>query len=684
MPAEHPRQEYPRPDFDRSSAWLSLNGDWDFAPDPDDRGLQQAWYADAPRVWPRTITVPFPWEHPASGVGLHWMPVGWYRRPLISPSNWTGHRVVLQFGAVHYSADVWINGRLVGSHVGGYLPFELDITDFLNEQGAGLLVVRVEAPLDKRFIPHGKQRSRPADDYDSCAFTPSSGIWQTVWLEPRAQTYISRLQLTPVEELTAIRVVLESAGPNRGDGEVRLRLPATDYELSVQMTSDMTELIVPVRDARLWSPADPHLYAVAASLESDDGFDRVTGYTGLRRVDWSDRYLQINGKPVFVRGVLDQGFWPVGGYTAPTDAQLRRDIELAKSAGYNLVRKHLKLEDPRWLYWADRLGMLVWAEPPSTGRFDDAAVELFEQTLTGMVQRDRNHPSIVIWGAYNEEWGLDWDVPGDPRKQEALRRAYRIVHEADPKRPVVDNSGWSHVSSDLVDWHYYDEDVDSWARTVAALTEGRTDRFPVRLGPDHVVDKVVAVDGFDAGQKPQLNGEYGAGTGSVERGWHLRWQTQELRRHQRNAGYIYTELYDVEHEKAGIYKYDRTAKDLGGTRPQDVNAETTLVVEVSPDMPGQDVSTSDGLIHLPVRVSHHGELVLTGDLHWAWDGSTESIGSIPIVVKPFNMTEPMSLRIPVPFERRKGRIRLWVTSGDDVHVADNFVDVEARAGHERS
>ncbi|WP_350277936.1 sugar-binding domain-containing protein [Kribbella sp. HUAS MG21] len=637
-----PRPEYPRPHFDRSERWVNLNGEWEFARKAD--------------RFTETIVVPFPWEHPDSGVSAHWLPTAWYRRQLQRPEDWAGERTILHFGAVHHHATVWVNGDLAVEHDGGYLPFEADITDLLDATGSGELVVRVDAPTDKRFIPHGKQRSLPADDYDGCAFTPSSGIWQTVWLEPRPAAYISRLDLRPTDALDGIEVTLTGPSP------VRIEIPG----VAVQEYDDWPgTATVPIPQPRLWSVDDPHVYDVVVTA----GEDTVRGYTGLRKVEWHGGTLAVNGVPTYVRGVLDQGFWPTGGHTAPSDEALRRDLELARAAGFNLVRKHIKLEDPRWLYWADRLGMLVWAEPPSTGRFTPEAVAAFEDVTAGMVARDGSHPSIVIWGGYNEEWGLDWDVPGDPAKQDAVRRAYRIIRDADPTRPVVDNSGWAHVETDLVDWHYYDENVGSWAAIVDRLINTADGRFPVRLGPEFVAEKAIAAPGFDGTDKVQLNGEYGGGSTSVERGWHLRWQTQELRRHPRNAGYIYTELYDIEHETVGVYTYDRRTKDLGGVVPSDVHAETVLIVDVTPDRPGRDLVVPTGRsIVVPVRVSHHGRDPLLGTLHWSLGDAS---GTAPVDAKPFAVTDAIELTLPAT----AGRLLLWATDAAGAVVARTAVDL---------
>ncbi|GAA4095185.1 glycoside hydrolase family 2 protein [Nonomuraea soli] len=648
------RSQYPRPHFDRSHSWLSLDGTWEFGPE-----------------WDQRITVPFAWETPASGIGAHWLSTGWYRRRVAVPEAWAGQRIVLHFGAVHHAATVWVNGTEVTHHEGGYVPFEVDVTDALGE-GDQEIVVRVDAPLDKRDLPHGKQRSLPRTDYDGVCFTPSSGIWQSVWLEARPEVHITRLRLRPLAGLDGIAVRVEASGP----GTVRLRLLGTTHEAELD-SGGAAELDLPIEHPRLWSPQDPHLYHVEATL----GQDRVTGYTGLRSIEVDGEDLYLNGRRLFVRGVLDQGYWPGTGITAPDDAALRRDLELARDLGYNLVRKHLKLEDPRFVHHADTMGMLVWAEPPSTGRFSPESTEAFHAQIAPMIERDGNAPSIVIWGLYNEEWGLDWDVPGDPAKRAAVERAYDLAKELDPTRPVVDNSGWTHVRTDLLDWHVYDESAANWGRTVARLMSGEQDDFPVKLGPDYVVRKALAVPGQPLRGLPNLNSEYGTGFTSVERAWQLRWQTQELRRHDRLAGYVYTELYDIEHEMAGLLTFDRQRKDLAGADPADVNGPTTLVLDIVPVAPGRDLLTATP--EFTVRVSHHGTEPVAGHLHISW---TPVYGRAPIApgapagrieAKPYLLSPPVPVAAALPEGWTSGRLHLALVVNGEV-AARSAVDVDTR------
>jgi beta-galactosidase/beta-glucuronidase len=671
------RDEYPRPHFDRSHSWQNLNGSWDFAADP----TLSRTAADS--AWAQVITVPFAWETPASGIASHWLSCGWYRRAIEVPPS--GQRAILHFGAVHHAATVWVNGLEVGSHVGGYTPFEIDITDALTD-GRGSIVVRVEAPIDKRAIVHGKQRSVPRDDYDGCSFMPSSGIWQSVWLETRPATYITNVSLRSSAALDAIVAEIAIAGPDAASARLSVSIDGAE---SVEVSPGTS--LLPIDEPRLWHPDDPQLYRVDVTLDSADGSDSVGASTGLRSVATEAGQIMLNGERLYVRGVLDQGYWPDTGITAPTDDAFVVDLELARRAGFNLVRKHLKLEDPRFLFHADRLGMLVWAEPASTGIFTPDAVALFEAQIDAMVARDGNHPCVVIWGLYNEEWGLDWDVPGDPAKQEAVRRAFRLVKALDPSRPAIDNSGWTHVETDIVDWHVYDETPAGWATKLHALMSGQADRFPVSIAVGTVVDKLLMAGGGPApADLPNINGEYGGGYTSVERGWNIHWQTQEMRRYDGLSGYIYTELYDIENETAGIYTFDRGDKDLGANDPADVNAGTTLVVDVDPVAAGRDLVSSSREIDVTVRISHHGPAPLMATIVPVWGQPLRSLDAPPddlasseyrVDVKPYRLSDAIHVHTVMPDEHQSGRLHLLIVAAGAV-VGSGYLDVALTGARE--
>lgn len=659
-----PRPEYPRPDLDRSDSWLPLNGTWDLdLPD-----------GTVP------VVVPFAWETAASGVARTWLEHATYRRSLTVPADWDGARVLLCFGAVHHRALVRVDGVPVAEHVGGSTPFEVDLTDVLAPGSPGVLEVEVHAPADKRAIPHGKQRSIPRDDYDGVSFTPTSGIWQSVWLEARGQTYAAAVAVRG-DSLTGFDVTVQVAGSAPAGASVAV---AVDGAATVRLVADADGVArgrVELADPRLWSPADPQLYVLAVTT-ADDDVVRVT--SGLRRVETRGEQLLLNGERLYVTGVLDQGYWPTTGPTAPDEVALLADLELARDLGYTLVRKHIKLEDPRWLHAADRMGMLVWAEPPAPSRFSAAAAAAFEGQLEPMVRRDGNHPSIVIWGLYNEEWGLDWDIPGSTSRAAAAVRAYDLLRALDDTRPVVENSGWSHVRTDLVDWHYYDEDPAAWAANLAALADGTREDFPVGLGADFVVDKsLYGSADFPRTGVPVLNSEYGAGFTSLERGWHLRWQTQELRRHDRFAGYVYTELTDVEHEMAGLRDADRRAKDLGGVDPRDVNAETTLVLDLVPAHAGADIPVPAEALGLDVHVSHHGTGPLLGRVRAAWVPAGTPFGtaavagaaeSEPVKAEPYLLSGAVRVTVPAPGAVTAARLHVWLVDEDDQVRARAYVD----------
>ncbi|RWZ52438.1 glycoside hydrolase family 2 [Labedella phragmitis] len=671
-----PKPEYPRPDLDRSERWLSLNGEWGFSSIDGET----------------TILVPFAWETPASGVGRTWLEAAAYRRSIAVPEDWQGSRVVLCFGAVWHRALVRIDGGVVGEHVGGYTSFEFDVTEHVRPGVESELVVEVEAPADKRSIVHGKQRSIPRDDYDGVSFTPTSGIWQSVWLEARGATYARAVELRG-DSRTGIDVAVQLAGDAPAGSPVVATVVAGSVERErIELVADekgnalgRIELASP----RSWSPDDPHLYRVEVVAGTGDGADRVVATTGLRTIEVRGEQLFLNDERLYVRGVLDQGYWPETGLTAPDDEALLADLRLARDLGFTLVRKHLKFEEPRWLHAADEMGMLVWAEPACPSRFSPEAATAFEAQIEPMVERDGNHPSIVIWGLYNEEWGLDWDIPGSAERTAASVTAYDALAALDRSRPIVENSGWSHVRTDLVDWHYYEPDPATWARNVAELASGERHDFPVKLGPDFIVDKSLygSVDHPRDGV-PILNSEYGEGFTSLERAWHVRWQTQELRRHDRFAGYVYTELADVEHESAGLLDTHRRPKDWGGLDPADANADTVLIVDLIPARAGADIPVPESELTLSVAVSHHGRSAIGGRIHAAWVSAGRPFRSVPhdegghpdlpsvssdrLEVAPFVVSESASVRVAAP--EGPARLLLWLVDDDGHVAARSFVD----------
>jgi beta-galactosidase/beta-glucuronidase len=482
------------------------------------------------------------------------------------------------------------------------------------------------------------------------------------------------VQLRSGDDLASITIQVALAGPHLSTAELTVQVEGQPEQvIAVEGRSTIT-LTLPVDNPQLWTPQTPHLYHVTLRLKSEDGEDRVGSYTGLRRIETRGNRLLLNGERLYLRGVLDQGYWPDSGYTAPTDALLRQDVELALAAGYNLIRKHIKFEDPRWLYWADRLGLLVWAEPPCVGRYSPEAIARFEAQLAPMVARDGNHPAIILWGIYNEEWGLDWRTAQDKEKQEAVSRAYDLLSGLDASRPIIDDSGWSHVKTDVLDWHYYDNDIRGWNRVTTALVNDMSSWFGHQLAVDNWYETQLSLPDTDHSGLPLMNGEYGGGDTALERGWHLRWQTQELRRHDAVSGYIYTELYDVEHELCGIYTAQRQLKPLG-CNPAHVNAETVVIFDLVPVRPGLDYVAKQRDIEVTVRLSHQGSQPLAGRLIWSWEGSGQE-EAVALEVAPFTITDSMPVRAQLPADQAKGRLVVRFRDGEGAARAYEFLDVE--------
>ena len=671
---------HPRPDFVRQEQWTSLNGLWAFKPDPLDQGLGEEWFVPGKAAFEQSIRVPFAWETLASEVNLQWMPVGWYQLGVKAPSSRKDIHTILHIGAAHYRCQAWLNGVRLGEHVGGYLPFEFDLTPAL-EAGKGDLILRVEAPVDKRFIPHGKQSSLPEDDYDDCAFTPSSGIWQSIWLEGRPATYIKKLLLRPDENLAGInaQIFLNGSGLDQAVLNVGI-LGEGSQELYVN-GQQVIDVHLPIENIRQWQPSDPYLYSVVAQLESPEGIDSVTSYTGLRKFEVKAGRFYLNGERIYLRGVLDQGYWPQSGYTAPDTSALRRDVELALSAGYNLVRKHIKLEDPRWLYWADRLGLLVWEEPPCVGRYSREAIAAFEAQLPPMVERDGNHPSIILWGIYNEEWGLNWQLARDYEKQDDVARAYDRLAAVDHSRPIIDNSGWWHVKTDVLDWHYYNEDMRGWKNVNAALATDPNAWFGHCLSDTRWYETQLWIPGRRLPNIPLMNGEYGGGS-SHNQGWLFRWQTQDLRRHNAINGYIYTELYDVEHEKVGIFSAERKLKDLG-CAPATINAETLIIFDILPEVPGIDLIAGEGEFRVGVLISHHGAGPIQGRLIWGWADDDQE-GAITIEVRPFEISTTVQIDARIPEGMERSRLQVRFLGDEEKCYASGFLDVARHSQAEDS
>ena len=554
-----PRPEHPRPRLVRHP-WLNLNGRWQFEIDPGRSGRARG-LTTADRL-AGEIVVPFCPESKLSGVGCtDFMPAVWYRRGFALPEEWRGRRVLLHVGAADYESEVWINGVSVGSHRGGYTPATYEVTRQLRA-GENVIAVCAEDDTRSPLQPTGKQSMR----YESwgCYYTRTTGIWQTVWLEAVPATYLTGLRLTP--DLESGRVLVETAidGPDLGvellvealaDGEVVGRAAA-------RRSGDRSALIVELTRVRAWSPEDPYLYDLRLTLLADGRvLDEAASYFGLRTVRIDGLALTLNGRPRFQRLVLDQGFYPDGVYTAPSDEALRRDIELGKAFGFDGARLHQKVFDPRYLYWADRLGYLCWGEFPSWG-LDVAcgeALDRFIQEWLEVLARDYSHPSIVGWCPFNETSAR--------QNPEVLRAVYRATKLYDPTRPTIDTSGYVHVETDVYDVHDYDQDPESFEARYRPFAEGGEarrnfprDDAPYQPGQPYFVSEYGGIwwnpgqadaKAWGYGNRPRSEAEF------LER---YRRLTEALLRHPRMCALCYTQLTDVEQEVNGLCTYDRRPK----------------------------------------------------------------------------------------------------------------------------
>jgi len=436
--------EYPRPQMAREK-WENLNGLWDYAITAKD--------APQPTQWQGQILVPFALESALSGVMKRVSEKErlWYRRSVKIPGSWKGQRVLLHFGAVDWESVVWVNGKEVGTHRGGYDAFSYDITDALKPAGDQEIVVAVWDPTDAGFQPRGKQVRNPHGIW----YTPVSGIWQTAWLEPVPATHISRLRITPDVDQQKVRITVEVAG-NPGGLNITVEVKEGRKSLAVKSGAPGQEIAVPIANPKLWSPDTPFLYDLEVMLGKNQ--DRVSSYFGMRKIalgkdEKGILRLMLNNQPLFQFGPLDQGFWPDGLYTAPTDEALRYDIEMTKKLGFNMARKHVKVEPARWYYWCDKLGLLVWQDLPSGNcgdqktdkRRSDEAAANYENELRRMVEGFYHHPSIVMWVPFNEGWG-----------QHETPRYAALVKQWDPTRLVNEASGWTdRGSGDVKDIHSY-------------------------------------------------------------------------------------------------------------------------------------------------------------------------------------------------------------------------------------
>jgi beta-galactosidase/beta-glucuronidase len=562
----HPRPQLTRPE------WQDLCGEWEFAHDDEDGGVLAGWWR-GDRPLGRTITVPFPPESAASGVhdpSPH--SIVWYRRTFDAP---VADRLLLHFGAVDYRARVWVNGTEVASHVGGHAPFQVDITHALVQAGPQVVVVRAEDRVEDLTQPRGKQywEAEPSAIW----YHRTTGIWQPVWLEPVPASHIAGLVWRPSAADGTVGVRVSIAGPVAGGPglSVRVRLSLDDRVLAddrylVHGPSVERTVVLPRGDFA-WSPARPTLISATVwLLRGQDVVDTVESYVGLRDAGVRDGRFTLNGERLFLRMVLAQGYWPESHLAAPSADALRREVELIKELGFNGVRVHQKVEDPRFLYWCDRLGLVVWGEMANAYEYSVDGVARFTAEWLEVVRRDVSHPSVVTWVPVNESWGVPalWT---DPRQRHFLESLYHLTHAVDGTRPVISNDGWEHATSDIWTVHDYSPSADGLASrygtgTAVAAAMGNDWPGPRRI---HLADPV-------RGDQPLMVTEFGGlsytpAAGERWFGYRTVANAEDLLAAYERlvsalvgsnqvAGYCYTQLTDTEQEVNGLLTEAREPK----------------------------------------------------------------------------------------------------------------------------
>lgn len=571
------RNEYPRPQFVRDE-WMVLNGEWEFTYDDNQIGESEKWYRDdCHHTFKLKINVPFCYESKLSGIAdtaVH--DIVWYRRVFRLPESYKGKHIILHFGAVDYMARIWVNGMLVAKHEGGHVPFSVDITNELQD-GDNWIVVRAEDYAKDISLPRGKQYWK--DKSETIFYTRTTGIWQTVWLEPVSKLYLDRIMLTPDIDSNTVTLRTFVNGNVLTYDELKLKVCISFKgqfvtEEIFHIGKNTNTKILSLEDFnyhdsrwnRWWSPEHPHLYDMELTLfAGDQVFDYAKSYFGMRKISIEKGKLCLNNHPYFMKLVLDQGYFPEGLLTAPSDDALKNDVEMTKSMGFNGVRKHQKLEDPRFLYWCDKLGLLVWGEAANAYEMNEDYINRFTAEWQEAMKRDYNHPSIVAWVPLNESWGVP-NILHNKQEQHHAMAMYHIVKSLDASRLVISNDGWEHMKSDLLTIHDYEwrEEVlrDRYSTKEKAIESRPADR-QLHVGDTQYDNEPIVVSEFGgiAYKKSEWEG-WGYSGADTDEDFLRRIQAvvKPLLQSKVVQGFCYTQLTDVEQEINGLLTYNRAPK----------------------------------------------------------------------------------------------------------------------------
>ena len=563
-----PRPEYPRPILQRHN-WLNLNGQWSFATDPHNVGVREKWWQRT--EWTQAITVPFCPNSAASGVTVDSdISTVWYQRVFTVP-DWGAEEIALNIGACDYDTWIYINGHQVGQHRGGYTPIHIAIGDYLHP-GNNTITVRA-ADSDSWQQPRGKQAgtTRWPIDYDSVI-----GIWQSVWLEPVDPVHLLNIGSHYAIDAQELQLTCELS--NTFAGRLAVTIKSNEIVLCTAQASGQgrseIRLKLPIENPKLWSPEKPYLYSLELQLvdENNHLIDQVTSYTGLRELTVTNGQHCLNGNPLFLRGILDQGYFPGGWYSPESDQAIKQDIELTKAMGFNFARKHQKAEDPRYLYWADKMGLLVWAEMPSGRIFSTELITSLTAQWLDLVRRDRGHPCVIGWVPFNESWGV-WHIQQRPEQRALVDGLVQMTKALDSSRPVIGNDGWEYSSGDLWTLHLYHDAQRTLDERLAVLladprqtvTEGDRPRVGALVDSDPSNLPVMLTEcgevGFETDSATKDAFAYGdlpTDTKALEQ--EIRRIMASINASETLQGFVWTQLTDVQQEINGLLYFDRRPK----------------------------------------------------------------------------------------------------------------------------
>lgn len=569
------RGEYPRPQFERE-LWLNLNGDWEFEFDDKNMGEKQKWFITK-NHYSKTINVPFSFQSKLSGIeDRTFHNVVWYRKKFCLPVSFDNKRVILHFGAVDYLTKVWINGEYVTIHEGGSTPFKIDIT-FNLVPGENDIVVRVEDFSEDTTLPRGKQYWK--EKSESIYYTNTTGIWQTVWLEAVNYTYIDKVKFTPDIDSNEIQIKTFIEGYNKALNtslEVKIKY---NEDIILENTfeihnSEETRKIKLYNEnsnddnyiKSLWSPESPNLYYVEFTLLIEGiTVDKVNSYFGMRKISIENGVVCLNNRPYYMRLVLDQGYYPDGILTPPSDEAMKQDVELVKAMGFNGVRKHQKVEDPRYLFWCDHLGLLVWGEMANAIQYSEDYVRRFTQEWQKVIERDYNHPCIVVWVPINESWGVS-DIKSNVQQQGHALCMYYLTKSMDDTRPVISNDGWEHIKSDIFTIHDYEskqEVLEARYSTREKAINAKPTSKCLFVGDFQYKGEPINISEFGgiAFKKSDWDGwGYSAAESNEDFLNKVQAVVKALYSSPAIQGFCYTQFTDVEQEINGLLTYDRKPK----------------------------------------------------------------------------------------------------------------------------